>query len=72
MENRIFKLIHFSPIGFKVPNYPLSYCPLCRGSLLEVCGLCLEEKCANCEIVSENDIHYHQHCYQLMKEKKNL
>ena len=65
-DTQIFKLINFSPIGFKKPNYPVQYCSLCRGYLTDVCTSCIENHRENCVVVNYNDVYYHQHCYNFM------
>lgn len=71
MENKhFFKIISFSPVGFKVPNYPCKYCPLCRGQLIEACALCLKEKKDECKVICENSIYYHLHCYKYVENNK--
>lgn len=65
-DNRIFKLTSFSPIGFMKPNYPVKFCSLCRGYLVEVCNECLEKHHEVCEVINQENTYYHKHCYSLM------
>jgi|WetSurMetagenome_2_1015567.scaffolds.fasta_scaffold1469291_1 hypothetical protein len=84
-DTRIFKLTKLNPVGFKVDNYPVKICLLCRGYLTEVCNDCFEkknEKCAVMRIPANpqietpdsqlTDSYYHAHCYNMIKvaEKK--
>lgn len=64
-DKRTFKLLNFSPIGFKVENYPVQYCSLCRGYLTEICNTCVENKCENCDVIQANESYYHVHCHKL-------
>lgn len=66
----IFKLTGFSPIGFKMINYPVQFCFLCRGYLTEVCGTCFENKNENCNVISHDNSYYHVHCYTVMNTDK--
>ena len=62
----IFKLKNFSPIGFKIPNYPSQYCPLCRGYLIDVCNICIEKKCETCNVIDIKGTFYHDHCHKFI------
>lgn len=62
-DTRTFKLVKFSPIGFKVPNYPVQYCLLCRGYLTDVCSNCMETSNENCSIINKDGLYYHNHCF---------
>lgn len=72
MTDKIFKLIDFSPIGFKQINYPVQFCSLCRGKLVDVCGNCFENNITKCDVINTNDTYYHLHCYKMIEtsEKK--
>lgn len=65
-----FKLINFSPIGFKYPNYPVKICLLCRGSLIEVCNRCSEKGEEKCNVMNLDNAYYHQHCYNFINDTK--
>lgn len=65
----IFRLTKFSPVGFKMINYPSKNCLLCRGTLNDVCDTCKERKSEKCNVVSEDDNYYHEHCYSMINEK---
>lgn len=65
----IFKIKNLSPIGFKIENYPVKYCSICRGYLTNVCSACDEIGCEICTVVNMNNIYYHNHCYSLMNDK---
>lgn len=67
-DNKMFKLINFSPIGFKVMHYPTKYCPLCRGLLNEFCGKCVENNSDICNVVCIDETYYHSHCHGLMDD----
>lgn len=69
-DNKIFKMVSFSPIGFKMINYPTQFCLLCRGHLNEVCSVCMENRSEKCNIINDNDSYYHNHCFILMNSKK--
>ena len=64
-----FKLTKFSPIGFKMVNYPVQYCSLCRGYLTDVCCSCMEKKCDKCDVINNNGNYYHNHCYIFNNQK---
>lgn len=66
VDNRVFKLVNFTPIGFKNMNYPVQFCALCRGYLSEVCSNCMETGCEKCTVTKQNDSYYHTHCLALM------
>ena len=70
-DTRIFKLINLSPIGFKLINYPVQYCSLCHGNLVDVCGSCIEKNETECKIINNGNSFYHHHCYILIKSKIN-
>lgn len=70
-ENRkIFKLIEFEPVGFKIINCPVPYCSFCRGSINDICASCKENNKYNitlCTVRKCNDkVYYHTHCYMLL------
>lgn len=65
-DNRVFKLINFSPIGFITINFPVQFCSLCRGYLNEPCSICTEKNEVKCDVICQNDTYYHNHCYGLM------
>lgn len=64
-NNAIFKLVSFSPVGFKKINYPIQFCQLCKGSLTEVCGTCFENENDCCEVINVEDTYLHDHCYKI-------
>lgn len=68
-NSKIFKLTNFSPVGFKVMNYPVQFCPLCRGYLTEPCNMCMEKKNDNCPVINNDESFYHNHCYAFMNSK---
>jgi len=70
-DTRIFKLTSFSPIGFKIPNYPVDMCLVCRGPLTEVCMDCSEKNKEECPVVLVEETHYHRHCYQYLTSNSN-
>ena len=57
-----FKLVSFTPIGFKKRVYPNTLCYLCRGILTNCCPMCDNK---DCNIVKYNDTYCHQHCQAL-------
>jgi len=63
----IFKLTSFTPVGFKVRNYPIDMCMLCRGELTSVCYMCQEKGCSTCEVITDNEIDFHSHCFKYIK-----
>lgn len=65
-DNRIFKLTNFSPVAFKVFNYPVQFCSVCRGYLSEVCSNCMETGLDKCDVIKHTDVYYHKHCHDLM------
>jgi hypothetical protein len=71
-DKRIFKLTKLNPVGFKVVNYPVPHCPLCRGYLNDVCSVCLDKKIEECNVVKHDNVHYHAHCYSFMNEKPKV
>ena len=68
----IFKLCSLTPIGFKVPNYPIEICLVCRGPLLSVCENCVEKKNEICHVIKNmTDANfYHSHCFDLIKKSE--
>ena len=68
-DKRTFKLINFTPIGFKVINYPVQYCSLCRGYLTDVCNTCSETNCEICDVIQADGSYYHVHCYKFVNQK---
>ena len=66
----IFKLCSLTPIGFKVPDYPISICLVCRGPLLSVCVSCVEKKNEICPVIKNitDENFYHSHCFDLIKK----
>ena len=67
-DKRTFKLVNFSPIGFKMINYPVQFCSLCRGYLTEVCNTCTENNCEKCDVIQADDSYYHVHCYKFVND----
>lgn len=65
--SKIFELVDFSPIGFKTINYPVPYCSICRGYLVNVCSTCKETGQELCAVVNTDNTYYHNHCYQMIK-----
>lgn len=72
-ETKIFRMTNFCPIGFKIKNYPIPHCPLCRGLLKEPCNICMEQHNEKCNVMLNNNIYYHEHCYNFINlpEKTN-
>ena len=70
MSTPIFKLINFSPVGFRQPNYPTSYCSLCRGYLSDICHTCNDNNIDTCLIIENDHSFYHKHCFDFMKDTK--
>ena len=68
-DTRTFKLTRFSPIGFKVENYPVQFCSLCRGYLTEVCSTCMEKSNEKCDVINSGESYYHNHCFTFMNSK---
>ena len=66
VDTRIFKLNSLTPIGFKINNYPVKICLLCRGSLSEVCNSCMEKGLERCTVTNQNESYYHTHCHSFM------
>jgi hypothetical protein len=71
-SDKIFKLTNFSPIGFKVMNYPVQFCSLCRGYLTEPCSICMEKRNENCTVLDNDGSFYHNHCYIFMNSENNF
>lgn len=71
-NTRVFEMVSFSPIGFKIVNYPVSYCPLCRGYLTELCNICIENENENCDVINNDGTYYHNHCYKFMNSKSTV
>ena len=67
MTTPIFKLTGFTPVGYKVRNYALDMCMLCRGPLTEVCYVCQEKSVSTCHVITDNGVDYHSHCFSLLK-----
>lgn len=70
-DTKVFKLVKFSPIGFKAMNYPVQYCSICRGYLIEVCSICMEKGDDTCNIINSDGAYYHNHCFLLTKDKES-
>lgn len=64
---KIFTLTNFSPIGIKEVNYPVQFCSLCRGRLIDVCSLCIENGSEICNIINNDEFYYHYHCHNIIK-----
>jgi len=72
MSSKIFTLTNFSPIGFKEINYPVQFCTLCRGRLVDVCSSCIERNNDICNVINTDGSYFHYHCYNLMNnDNKN-
>ena len=69
-KNKIFTMTNFTPIGYKIPNYPVKICLICRADLVDVCAKCSLKNENECEIIKNDDNYYHAHCCNLMKTKK--
>ncbi len=69
-QNKVFKLTKFCPIGFKLPNYPIDMCLLCRGKLTEICNTCQEKQCEVCPVVKKEEIDYHTHCLSFVNKSE--
>lgn len=68
----IFNLVSFNPVGFKIPNYPIQNCMICRGYLTEPCSICFDNKCEDCNVINTNDDkYYHEHCYNFINTSNN-
>ena len=65
-DARVFKLVDFSPVGFKVMNYPVQFCSLCRGYLSDPCSNCIENNNDKCTVTNQNNSYYHTHCFTFM------
>jgi hypothetical protein len=70
MSDKIFTLTNFSPIGFKQVNYPVQYCAICRGCLVDVCSTCVEKKSEICNVINADGSFYHHHCYNFVDKPK--
>lgn len=74
----VFKLRSITPIGFKIPDYPVTICSICRGLLLSVCDVCADSKNEICEVINSTPGNnstneqisniYHKHCFELIKK----
>lgn len=67
MENGVFKLVNFSPIGFKESGH---HCQMCHGLIDQLCVTCEVKHrtfgdCLNCTSVCKDGVYYHVHCYKL-------
>lgn len=69
IDNRIFKIKSFSPVGFKKIKYEPNFCPICRGSLNDVCNECSVSKIEICPVQLEDTINYHGHCFYKCSDK---
>jgi len=67
-NNKIFTLTNFSPIGFKEVNYPVQFCSLCRGRLVDVCSICIEKGSNVCNVINSDGSYYHFHCHSFMND----
>ncbi|BCS83408.1 hypothetical protein QLL95_gp0715 [Cotonvirus japonicus] len=63
-----FKLVSFTPVGYKVINYPTKYCVLCKGELVNPCSVCPSDS-SDCGITNKDEAYYHIHCQQNIKTK---
>jgi len=70
-DNRIFKLTNFSPVGFKIFNYPVKICNICRGYLTDSCSNCIETGQDKCDVVKQESCYYHNHCHDLVNSGGN-
>jgi len=68
IDTRVFKLTNFSPIGFKLMNYPVTNCSVCRGLLHDVCHTCEDLDREICPVTNQNELYYHTHCYTFITE----
>lgn len=68
-NENIFVLTNFSPIGFKKINYPVQYCPLCRGFLTDVCQQCVDRKSEKCNVINSDGAYYHHHCFTFLNNQ---
>ena len=66
IDERVFRMVNFSPVGLKMVNYPVQYCGLCRGYLTEPCSNCLEKGDDKCTVTNQEESYYHTHCYTFM------
>ena len=71
MSSNIFKLVNFSPVGFKQINYPTAYCLLCRGYLTEICDSCTKYNRDECHVLEKDGSYYHMHCYNIIARKND-
>lgn len=69
MDKGFFKLTNIMPIAFKMPNYPVKICLLCRGPLIEPCNNCTERGTDKCAVMEDNGSYYHTHCYNFLNPK---
>ena len=67
--SQTFKLTSFSPVGFKIPNFPVQHCSICRGYLTDVCGTCFENKQTECQVTNKDGNYHHLHCYNCASKK---
>ena len=65
-NTKFFTLVNFSPIGFKEVNYPVQFCSLCRGRLVDVCSMCMEKGSETCNVINSDGSYYHFHCHSFM------
>ncbi len=68
-NNKIFNLKKFSPVAFKLINYPNKICLICRDDLNNLCSECKNLK--KCKIIEIDNLYYHEHCYKYI-QKNNL
>ncbi len=66
MSNKIFTLTNLTPIGFRQVNYPVQYCTICRGCLVDICSICIEKGSQVCNVINTDGSFYHYHCYNFI------
>ena len=71
-KTSIFKLVTFSPVAIKIPNYPNKTCPICRACLLNPCNACIKRKISTCDIIEVDNYYYHSHCHMYLQDQKSI
>ena len=68
MSNKpVFKLCNITPVGFRIPDYKIEICSICRGALLSVCNDCENKNIKDCDVkTNEKGDIYHAHCSRLL------
>ena len=66
-NKKIFNLKKFSPIAFKLTNYPVKICSICRDELNNSCNECKFSK-KECKVIEIDNIYYHEHCHKCIQK----